>query len=229
MQAVRKIFDDISLSWLENIQFFKPEKLKLFALITIKSLLDMYKNLIFGAWPFLIIFILLIGFNVLPGIKGLLLHLFLIASRPSTGIKNLYYFVKMFFSTVLFLILFSIPSSLLTNLGWFLAPLFLEAIIIYQDLFLLDAGGYPSSSLKAFWQGVKMYVYNAPFSLVISFAYWALITAAEFSTMFLNMQFSIYSHSVFFYMICMPLFCTILTNWYIKRLHEQFGVYYDIP
>lgn len=228
------VIKSIIISWQESLSVFLPKNLKIFVLITLKSIIRTIKALIIGAWPLVIIcsiFIAISPWLLHPSYhllsNSLWIFLIIAAARPSTGLKDIWYFFTITYKYILFLfcwlalLLLSIKiTNQLSYAAWplfyqvvfevfFMVPFYLIATLTL--LFVLDAGGYLKSMLLAGWRAAKMFLYNYPLYVILIL----ILTTAAHSNI------SIAVILEFFIFI-------ILTNFYVKRLHEQNRVYYEI-
>lgn len=116
-------------------------------------------------------------------------------------------------------------TSILLLLPHNLVPLYVSPLLTFMILFMLDSDGKIMSFLRSIIRGIKMAFYNYPFCLIL----FALFTLVSFLV-----QLSIYwlfgpesmFHSPLFSTLILPIPLSIWTNFYTKRLHDQFGLYY---
>ncbi len=112
--------------------------------------------------------------------------------------------------------------------------LFLSPFFVFALLFMLDSG----SKVGAFWQSLvralKMIVYNYPFC-VISYSVTLFIAFLVYRVVGMPLLVGFLGKKVLTvigYTVCygiiVPVFVCWLTNFYCKRVHEQFQLYYDI-
>ncbi len=106
--------------------------------------------------------------------------------------------------------------------------LFFSPLVILWVLFILDARVSVSQYLKAFWRAVIMMVYNYPF-FVIVFEIVRLTLAACY---FIGNYFCSRCDGLpligwlILLFVFLPYYVCFITNMYIKRVHEQFNLYY---
>ena len=251
-------------AWKDSLTILRPKNLKLFCLVTLKSILSTYKTLIsnFG-WLLLSIAIPLCFFTrSAEGIWGLfgvyvvfiwLSYLIFLAARPSITRKDLAYFTGFkwhaLWNTLLYFYL--IPALMavfygLLNFAFFgnifgpqgagmsifvaiftlptLAIIFsiLMFISFFSLLFLLDSDGSIKSFGMSLVRGIKMFLYNLPFCLLFM-----IIFAILFGALVLLFgEFMGSSFNTIFIPLLLPVPLCFITNFYIKKLHEQFAVYF---
>ena len=107
-------------------------------------------------------------------------------------------------------------------------PLFLSPFIIVWLLFLLDAQLGFWSSIKSCGRAVLMIAYNYPFFLIMYIAARLIISCGYLLLLPLILaipQFAAVSWIILLGFI-IPYWICFITNFYIKRLHEQFSLYY---
>lgn len=261
-------------SWQESLTLLLPKNLKLFALVTLNSIIALYKLLLRYWWwvVLLAVFTKIINSTDIP-LRGepwstyRFMHLFLIflfcyisfllltfviclSTRPSVAQKDFSYFksyLPYFLSNILFIISFYIVWSFaveplftiqpLPYLETFLvSPLFLPAagasVYIFFLLFFLDSDKKPMQVLFSWLRAIKMTWYNFPICFVVTISYiflkglidyyvWSivLIDPTSFERFpFLNGS-----------LLLDPIVICIFANIYIKRLHEQFDLYFKQP
>ena len=157
--------------------------------------------------------------------------------------EKAYYFIHFFIITIfVFFVFFSIVKllSMLAPLNEFqylsiitlslmpspLMPLFISPPLTFMIFFALDSDGSLKSIFSSIIRGFKMALYNYPFCLIfylicIAIAligYVAILTFTFFGSSILLS--SLVSH------LLIPIPLSVLSNFYTKRLHDQFGLYY---
>lgn len=261
-------------SWVESLKLFLPKNLKVFVLLSIKTYLQILKNL----WHFtnlyypinaLIFFIMLFlvkifyldtfNYSFFRNWHGeffiyyMLIYIYIRAARPSVEYKDNNYFIfqfyKYFFTYIIFWILgiqifnqFSTYTQICCYYSFF-------SFFIIFALFLFDSANffYVLSALK---KTLVMWLYNFPFFLIsgvlfiflfmmfVNIYYMIIILLEYIINLFVynNYKFefegiifsAIYFLQIPFFFIIIPLYIGWLTNFYVKRLHEQFSLYYKI-
>lgn len=238
-------------SWAESLTLLKPENFKLFLLVTLKSIIETYKVLFTKFW---VIIIFSLGMDIgayhilmrtqelqiLPSMQialwftvffgatlalmGLCMTIFL-SARASVGLKNWSYLLSYWRHFIYFLF------------AWFVAMIcksFLLILLIYWILFvafMLDTNGYLKPVGVSFWRSLKMMAYNFPF---------IVITTALFSLLFFPIEKLLFNHDAslslweFIVRFCvvnliqLPVLVCFFINFYIKRKHEQFNLYFPV-
>lgn len=129
----------------------------------------------------------------------------------------------------LFYILF-LPVLLIPVLITFLMPpeiiiLYVSPLLTFLILFMLDSNGGIKNVLKSMIRAFKMIIYNYPFCIIM-FAIFVSISLG--STLALICLFGRHSFllSPIISNALLPIPLCILTNFYTKRLHDQFGLYF---
>lgn len=114
-------------------------------------------------------------------------------------------------------------SNLLGVLIYFLSP-----FVILWSLFMLDSKKMAWEYIKAFGRAILMMVYNYPFFL---FSY--LILRSIISLTYLasrpfvdTYQYLPLTGWILLGVILIPFYICFLMSFYVKQLHEQFGLYY---
>lgn len=224
-------------AWVDSVSLLKPKNLKLFLLVTLKSIIEAYK-LVFVYWSWLIaligayIFIApyFVGYGAIAGYLGLnylyqmLLFGICLSTRPSIMQKDCAYFrsyAKYFIYTAIFLIFFLIPflfTDPLMGLGFSLSGGY-----VFSLLFFLDSKKQPKDFVFSLWYAFKMVIFNFPLvtvfqvSLYIAAYSFCYYTSFSFATYFLISA------------LLMPIPVCTYTNIYIKKLHDQFDLYFTQP
>jgi hypothetical protein len=217
-------------AWADSLSLLKPKHLYLFTLVTLKSLLQTYKLLLIY-WSWLYIFI--VGCYCLPFIypaatiyalhaSQWMFQVFLFAviltTRPSLEQKKCAYFrqyILYFLPMVPFL--FLVPFAF-----W---PAALSPFYFLYTLFYLDSPKYLRADdiLESIGATFKMIIYNYPlffiFGLVLYIPVY-VISSYIFLPVLLH---NVMSASIVPFSVC------LYTNVYIKKLHDQFDLYYKQP
>ncbi len=218
-------------SWKESLLIYIPKNFKLFLLVTIKSALQTYGYLIYHFW-WLFLLIVLVDTGcyypecLLPGSLWVLLNMFLKAlfllivfmlSRPSVSLKNIHYILEKLYSFGLgALVLYLFFYMVSTIIKYIVVGLVMMPIFVCSLLFYLDTAGLLQDVLSSLWRGVKMYLFNTPFfllSAIVVLGIWYQVTLL-----------SVYWKYLFFLFV--PFVVSYFKNMYVKRLHDQFNLYY---
>ncbi|MBA3752492.1 hypothetical protein H0X06_06960 [Candidatus Dependentiae bacterium] len=124
---------------------------------------------------------------------------------------------------------------LLEGNSWFsgsaqlgILPFFFSPLIIIWVLFMLDAQKTIIEQTKAFFRAVTMMVYNYPFFLISYEVLRVLIVGGYLlTTVMQNPHPSLYLLGwIVLFMVIIPLYVSFITNYYVKRVHDQFTLYY---
>ena len=240
-------------SWKESLLIFKPQNFKLFLLVTLKAIADTYRVwLKYWGWLF-IVNIVFVGISQIGGqaqpyvqviadyIESTILFMLFLIVRPSLRPKNYAYFMSykssMYFIYVgavavatifvwlatwtLFnhLLLLFIPKWIALN-TWFVYGMFLAYLFSFYTLFLLDGDCTTQNALASFIRSGKMIGYNLPF-IMPSFIFFIILLLII--RPFINLGPVVYQNALIF---LAPIPLCFLTNFYIKRLHDQFDLYF---
>lgn len=243
-----------ALSWLESLSVFKVPTLKLFLLVTLKAMKELYKALLYS-WPRLLTFLILVSYLTQVPMRNaeaiivlltgsFFTTLFLQGTRPSSDHKNMrYWFSYNLVPVSLFLItlfLWYLPHSYryfkymmfiddsylsryINSFSYFISPFILVVI-----LFMFDAQRTLSEYSKALLRGVKLVLYNIPFFLVFYTLFYFSNILIGILIKYLGLH-SLAEYLVkgsIFISILFPFYVCFITNFYIKRVHEQFSLYY---
>ncbi len=228
-------------AWGDSLSLLKPKNLKLFLLVTLKSIIEAYK-LLFKYWWWL--YVIIIGSLLVPyfidvslltyirlekifcWVYQVLLFATLVTTRPSAEQKNCNYFrryIPYFLIVVPFLLVF--PSHV-----W---PSALSSIYIFFNLFYLDSpkriliGKFisklnGSDILMSFIRTLKMIIYNYPLLLCVGITLYAplyIFCNSIYAPLLLNV----------IKIVLLPVPVCLYTNIYIKKLHDQFDLYFKQP
>jgi len=123
--------------------------------------------------------------------------------------------------------------------------LLISPLLVFTILFLLDSDGTPLSFFASLGRGAKMFLYNYPFCILAYFLFfgWSHVMDIAYSYVssylvlpHINSLFSFVLGSVLyravlflFYIVGGLVPLSFLTNFYIKRVHEQFKLYFREP
>jgi hypothetical protein len=246
-------------SWKESLSIYKPKNFKLFLLVTLKSALELFGNLIyFFWWLMLATFVFLVGgyypawatagmiwFFIGEFLLISLVYVWFMLVRPSVLPKGYAYFKQHIkktaagFVCIYFLFnfarieLLSLPTQMIIRSllsGAFLNPLYVYMrfrldyipFIVFPPfvcavLFYFDSDGGVRSWFLSVARGFVMYIYNFPFcflSMVMFFIIWCFFA-------FISYEFSWYILWLF-----VPVVLSYFKTMYVKRLHDQFNLYF---
>lgn len=209
-------------SWAESLALFAPKKMKIFLLVTLNALKQAYPIWL-AHWWWLLIVIAIMDYQV-PGfyqaagltefITALLVFSVCVSTRPSVTHKNFQYFTGMLVYFLPFFLGFvGIACAAMLSVG--LSISMIPVGIIYA-FFTLDSDGGLLSSGRCVWRALVMVVYNLPLSLAC-----AVLIYGVGRAMLTYMPFSAVA-------LLAPVPVVLLSTLYIKRLHEQFSLYYAV-
>jgi hypothetical protein len=222
---------NILQSWKESLMVLAPKNIKLFLLVTLKTLFDSINPIIF----FYAASFIFLGIGFATGLTLLfsvisLVSIFLItlSVRPSTLIKDMeYYLSDIFFigSIVLFVLtVWSIGISSLSNkfgaIGYWTGLFFVPYGIIFL-FFVMDANKKTSDLLRAPLRAFSMVVLTLPFYSII---------ALLFISIFMLIEHVIGENQIiirtFLFVITIPFFITLLSRLYILHIHRHYQDYF---
>lgn len=148
--------------------------------------------------------------------------------KTAVGFLGLYFIFDIVRSLLLALPLQMILRSLIT--GAVLNPIyiylrfrldFVPFIIfppfVYAVLFYFDSDGGLRSWLLSIARGFVMYIYNLPFCLLSMFFVFLL---------WLSTAWMLHEYSWYLLWLLVPLVLSYFKNMYVKRVHDQFNLYY---
>lgn len=220
-------------SWADSLTLLKPKNFQLFVMVTIKSILEAYKLYFKYFWWLLIVmplFLFIMPNSPVQYVMWLAVNCFLYGilflgtcfiTRPSILQKDCSYlrfqFKKSFWNILFIPLLFILSDS-----PW---PVFLV-------LFFADSEGGFKNFLFSLWNALKMVIYNLPLILVM-ILFVAVINLFFYSPIFIFNH--LFFGTLFEYLFTavevflMPISICIYANIYIKRLHDQFDLYFKQP
>ncbi len=105
---------------------------------------------------------------------------------------------------------------------------FLSPFIIVWILFMLDAKKEVWAYVKTFGRAILMLAYNYPFFLIV-YGILRLIISGGYLLGILLSRFIPQLHILGWLILLLaviPYFVCVITNFYVKRIHEQFNLYY---
>jgi hypothetical protein len=237
-------------SWKDSLSLFLPSNFKLFFLVTIKCIIQAYKNLFKYFW-WLIFATGAVDFwfsryalnsrshtvvvlSALAVVVVWFVYYFMVylTIRPSIKPKGYEYYTE-YGIYFLYFALYSFITYIiryLHQLAWY--PYITEDLLIYLSpfltfciLFLLDSDGSFSSACKSIWRGLKMWWYNLPFCTVAYTIFW-LISYLLFMIVLQIFGAKSFLVSPIVSALLAPIALCFLNNFYVKRLHDQFTLYF---
>lgn len=230
-------------SWKESLAIFKPANLKLFVLVTAKTVIDIYRSLhrpawaVAGGWVVAVVIAQVVLTDIfrkfgLVFVEGLvvntiehaLLFFFVLGIRPSIEVKNSHYF---FYKTrdYWYLLLMTVILGLLP---FYVVPF----LFVYYTLFLIFAlDSFPTFAglLTAAKNGGIMLLYNLPVFTAIYLVTLVLNLILNLLVSFALGYFGGLVLATLLYCIFIPIEVALLVNIYIKVIHSQPSLYFNQP
>ncbi len=226
-------------SWADSLTLLKPKNLQLFVMVTIKSIIEAYKLYFKYFWWLMLLFYLSLFFmtsiftsimlqggsdflihvivyskmlGILPALLyGMLLLAACFVTRPSILQKDCQYLRTQYRKIFLYWLL-------LVPLYMSYSPWYLFFILFFAD----SEGGF-KSFLFSMWNALKMVVYNLPLVLIIGFCFGMPAVIFNFVFFINPLMYGVVST------LLLPIGVCTYTNIYIKRLHDQFDLYFKQP
>lgn len=247
--------DLFATAWQESLTMLKPTNLYFLFLVSLRALKDTYKSLCF-VWfiptallgglifelPILLwaFYIVLLARAMRPSIKlkkgcywshvnivdwvifGSLLFMKGLHYVLFKQGQSIFSFIYAAFLKILFLGNFLWLPGLPTGLTFFLSP-----FIIVWIFFLLDSRVLLKEYLLSFWRALLMFIYNYPFFLLSYLAFRLLIALPVplYSLFVPNTSLALFGW-LLLYLIAIPFYCCFIMSFYVKKLHEQFNIYF---
>lgn len=237
-------------SWRESLALLKPPQVKILLFVTVKALKELFTN------PYSLLVIVLLGitttfseiyynfheltrgssifFLISAALSIILTLLLILYIRPSVMPKNRFYFLHywrhLLYILVLyaaFLILFIFFPSVMTygSIVWLL----LSTIWI---LFFCDRNATLKTFGHSLVRGVLMIVYNAPVLIIITIVWYALYIIFFATILYIvrirseYLLFAVFALNI---IIFYPIWYCMMNTMYVKRLHDQFSLYFGRP
>ncbi len=220
-------------SWIDSLTLLKPKNAQLFIMVTIKSVIEAYKLLFYYWWW---VIVLMIACYIVPIVfptlgqdhikielldtSRWLYQVFLfatcLATRPSTMKKDCAYFRSHAYTFSIILLLAFIPKTF-----W---PTPFSPLYIFLVLFFLDSGHMPSDFLRSLWNSLKMIIYNLPLLIIMGICFNLPV--------WFYYRLPIWLVPTFFNLcaaVLAPIGVCFYANIYIKKLHDQFDLYFQSP
>lgn len=230
-------------SWKASLALFFPKNAHLFALVTLKRIAQSYSIIFRDLWWLIITAIVLEIMNVyylyLATIWTVAIFIFYLIIRPSIKRKSWDYYkdygkhsllfiimtLIFIFNILYILILFYLVRVIHINYFIVHAVLLLPGGFVYLSpwlsfilLFLLDSPITFTNFFKSWVRGTKMVVYNYPFCFIVVGL--LMLIAQAFSLLFYEINY------YFIAALALPIGLCLWTNFYTKRLHDQFSLYF---
>lgn len=235
---------NILQAWQESFYFFQPKQFNLFLLVTLKSIKDAYSLLIkYWWWLYLIcIGLMIASVHTSVGHSKLLFILFalpfgvalkivqfimILATRPSMQRKTYSYFMHYLQERWYLIALLWLAT--LFRMEWI--PLFPIGIVLFT-LFALDSPNTMQSVGKSLFRTLVMLTYNLPLWIVIFVAIFLVNALFLLSSMLFGFIGLVTFGTVLTHLLSLlflPVEICLITNVYIKKLHEQSNLYFPQP
>lgn len=216
------MFSGLLHSWRESLVLLQPKNLKLFLLVTLKSLTMALRSWLIYAAPTLVVWALLsnmivrFSYNtadmiifVSYGWTAALTVSMILFMRPSVALKNCAYFRsyagRAFLLVTIGLLLYLVPRNV-SVIAWL--------CYVNFSLFALDSDFYPMSLIKSGIRGLRMIIYNFP-------VYVAFIVPAYLLESIVQTQYGFIIR-----MLSLLIWTALFVNLYVKRVHDQFTLYF---
>lgn len=231
-------------SWVDSLTLFKPKNLQLFVMVTIKSIIEAYKIYIrYFWWAIVLLAMCVIGswfvsmhnyaflnvqyknlfFFTSCGLFELLFLAACFSTRPSILQKDCAYFRFNLQRIILFWVFMPFLSwSSATYYGY-----------IFTVLFFADSDGGPKSFLLSLWNSIKMIVFNLPLIVILGGMIYGLGWVGGRGLEQLVVGYGLPIYPQFFLLLnvfgalLLPFGVCIYTNIYIKKVHDQFDLYFN--
>ncbi len=144
------------------------------------------------------------------------------STRPSIALKNCDYFRTQFKKIILY---------------WLFVPIFSWSSASYYGyiftvLFFADSEGGPKKFLLSIWNAIKMIVFNLPLVALMGVIVYVLGWAGSqlVAQVFVSYGIALYPELLLFLnligALLLPLGVCIYANIYIKKVHDQFDLYF---
>lgn len=255
--------------WKDSLSLFLPQNLKLFSLVTLKSIISTYKIwLTYFGWALILFlgtdfyfpalhvpgFIFVSPFGLAISASALLrlfgwfflVFTLYLSVRPSLKPKNFTYFTayaKHFIYFLLVALLITWINLLIVFLIYSGSPthaygIGISSLLVFFSMFLLDTDGRFVSAEYSVFRGFKMFVYNYPFSAIAGiffmafmhlgaklFLYCAVLGIRFFAPQ-VDPIFTAEFAERLFYLLALPIPVCFIANYYIKKVHDQYILYF---
>ncbi len=214
-------------SWVDSLTLLKPKNLQLFVMVTIKSILEAY-TLYFKYFWWLLLALPLLCLFIMPNgsiqyivllcivyfLYGILFLGTCFITRPSILQKDCTYFRTQFKKIILYwllLMLLLVPLFLVSSYSpWY----------VFFILFFADSEGGFKNFLLSMWNGLKMMLYNFPLIFVMNFCCSVLVFIVNYMFVITPLTQAIIGAFL------IPIGVCTYANIYIKKLHDQFDLYF---
>lgn len=230
-------------AWKESLALLRPENLKPFLLVSLKTILDVYRPINtplttqgywmvgIGVMALIVVTNVVKYFNLfwldeimLSSMRYFCVFIFALAMRPSVDQKTVGYFLS-YIQRYWYLIV----AMILLGITYILA---LPLMLIITVLFLLaffDTKGSLAGFLVAARTTALMLLYNLPIFLVLYGALSIIDLILFYTVGFALGFFGGLTLAALLYIIFVPIEIALISNLYIKCLHGQPSLYFKQP
>lgn len=216
-------------SWKESFDICKPKNLKLLGLVTLKSIVQAYTVLLSYLWWLILLLISLelscyylsdcllydASRYLIVGIKIMLCICMFAIARPSGGLKDMDYMKQYSIKSMWVGLLYALIVSHVSYPMFFIVSM----ISAFAVFFYLDSYGTVTDLVMSFVRALLMVIYNLPVCLLCIF-----VCIVCFQLLYLAI--GTYSTNLLFFLL--PCLLAFIKNIYVKRLHDQFNLYYRL-
>lgn len=233
-------------SWIDSLRLLKPKNLQLFAMVTLKSIIEAYKLMFKYFWWLVLViaaFLLFVPdyraviyahdianiafYAQMTGIAYLLYTLLLLAvcfiTRPSVVKKDCNYFRTQYKKIILYWLLWVILLTI-SSVKMVLTPLLQISAYspwwIFLVLFYVDSEGGWNNLFLSMWRTLKMIIFNYPLLIVMGICFYLPIFIVN-KHIFISPLMRTFLSS-----LLLPIGVCTFANIYIKKLHDQFDLYF---
>lgn len=134
-------------------------------------------------------------------------------------VHMLFYLILVPFLLIPLLLSFLVHPALLS--------IYASPLLAFVILFFLDTPGMVKDAFKSMARGFKMILYNYPFCFLIFLLFFAGSLLSQWIVLHFFGPCSVAAHLISpISNLLLPIPLSILTNFYTKRTHEQYGLYY---
>ncbi len=235
-------------SWRESLALLAPRQAKILMFLTFKALKELFSN------PYSLLVIILLGvttafsqiyyrfhelsssifFLMTTALSIVLTVLLILYIRSSVMPKNRFYFLH-YWRHVLYILVLSvafmglflvIPQIMIYgSIGWM-------ALSTLWILFFCDRNASLQTFGHSFVRAVLMIVYNAPVIIVVTIAWnalYILVVAFILYLTHIGTEFLLFTVVSLTNIIFYPIWYCVMNTLYVKRLHDQFSLYFSRP
>lgn len=243
--------------WKDSLSLLYPANLKLFLLVALNALRQAFIIWLQHFWMLigLVLFCLVLersgGIGVLRlaaitvGSFALLVE-FILAMRPSVGLKNYTYFnhyfshliacIALLYGTAGLYSVFMRKNAFVFN-G--MLAVFIAVMTVLAAMFFLDGKASIKNLLGSLYRALKMFFYNLPFicvSVVVGYLLFCMLFYGMSALIFRVVDTTLYPtfYNYFFLLLSILFFFCVTSvgicffgNLYVKKSQEQYTLYFD--